>query len=436
MGKLSENCRRIAQQAAEIRAGSAAEKLREAYGERRRDFLEHAMNMVDQSAYDYTENLQETTISLIAKQLYSPAADKGDAEARYRLGRLLADERFTGRMGLRDDRVAVEWLLKAAEQGHAQARVDLRRVLDRMYADGRIGLIGLNSHEAALQTLDLCDRAVNAEVRSPELLFTVARLYEKDELIDSTGEERAAFMKTCYAEAAEEGHPKAQRKLGLLLLPDTPGNKDAVAAAAKYLRMAAKQGDRKALCHLGKMYRDEHMERAKGLADQNTAVDDFKHAADDGLAEGKYRLAIVYLKGRANLPAGSKEIDGKIAEQALRDEAKRLLARAKEQGHVRAKLKYGGILLAEAKASSSADNQTEAIKAFALIDSVANDGDADLQHNEAILYLNSRSSSQTKDWNRTVTEKAMNWLRMSAKQGNPKAKATLERWSNDTKSDS
>jgi hypothetical protein len=108
----------------------------------------------------------------VAKQLYFPAAQQGDAEAQYRLGCLNSDEHGTGRPGLRDDPTAVKWLTLAADQNHpeAQARLGL------LHAAGRTGL---DDHEAAIHAQCYCKNAIDAGVRSPELLFTLASLYDQ-----------------------------------------------------------------------------------------------------------------------------------------------------------------------------------------------------------------------------------------------------------------
>ena len=56
-------------------------------------------------------------------------ANQGEAVAQNQLGRAYAE----GRGGTQDDRLAVEWFLKAAEQGNAKAQYNL----GVMYHDGR-----------------------------------------------------------------------------------------------------------------------------------------------------------------------------------------------------------------------------------------------------------------------------------------------------------
>ena len=53
-----------------------------------------------------------------AESLWRPLADKGDAEAQYRLGTLYAE----GRGVERNDSTAMTWFLRAAEQGNAMAQ--------------------------------------------------------------------------------------------------------------------------------------------------------------------------------------------------------------------------------------------------------------------------------------------------------------------------
>ena len=67
-------------------------------------------------------------LNRITKELYTPAAEHGHAEAQYHLGRLYADKSFTPRFGLRDTWAAVKWLTKAAEQGNYQASEALNQI--------------------------------------------------------------------------------------------------------------------------------------------------------------------------------------------------------------------------------------------------------------------------------------------------------------------
>ena len=53
-----------------------------------------------------------------AESLWRPLADKGDAEAQYRLGTLYAE----GRGVERNDSTAMTWFLRSAEQGNAMAQ--------------------------------------------------------------------------------------------------------------------------------------------------------------------------------------------------------------------------------------------------------------------------------------------------------------------------
>ena len=349
-----------------------------------------------------------------AKQLYFPAADRGDVEAQYRLGRLYADERFTGRLESGNDSVAVEWLLEAAEKGHSQARMDLRRILDRIYANGRIDL---KNPETAHLTQAWCERAVEAQVRSPEILFTLAQVYEKGLLLEQPDDDSAALAKKWYTEAAKEGHVKAQRKLGLQFLSDPVKNKDA--EAAELLQMSAEQGDLKALYHRGKMYGSGRAQPPEGLTVQEAAADCFEHAADSGLALAQYELALMHLKGHAGLQPGPKadakavELLTKAAAQGLKEaqyelarmhlegraglpvgqeanaKAVELLAKAAAQGLKEAQYELA-LMLLEGFTGLPVDPRTDA-KAAELLTKAAAQGLKKAQYELAIMHLEGRA---------------------------------------------
>lgn len=249
----------------------------------------------------------------IAKQLYFPAAQQGDPEAQYRLGCLNSDEHGTGRPGLRDDSAAVKWLTLAANQDHpeAQARLGL------LHAAGRTGL---DDHEAAIHAQSYFENAINAGVRSPELLFTLARLYDQNRISGLTDKETEALAENWYTQAAEKGHVGAQREVGLINLKRRQYDN-----AAMYLRMAAGNNDTEALYYLGEMHMDK-LVSLKNFTSDEAAADFFKRAADDGHASAnfKYALMLIYKK------AGT--IDGEVDYQ----KAAHHFGEAARQGHVQA----------------------------------------------------------------------------------------------------
>lgn len=270
--------------------------------------------------------------SRIAKQLFTFAAEKGNAEAQFRLGRLLADIRFTGQAGLRNDHAAVEWLSKAVEQGHpeAKAKLGMMHVTDSS---------GLDANKAARAQV-LFEEAVKAGVRQPHVLFALARLYHEGWIKASTDEERLAIAMKWYVAAAEEGYAKAQRELGLEhLKKDNPllaswyvdGRKGANDTdAAKYLQMAAEQNDLEALYYLGEMYHDKRAD-IDGFVKEKAGTDRIKaaaycikRAADGGYDKAQFKLGLMLVNGEIGTKDGEPDYE----------EAARRFAGAAAQGHI------------------------------------------------------------------------------------------------------
>ena len=81
-----------------------------------------------------------------AVEWYRGGAEAGISSAQYRLGRMYA----RGEGVARDDRVAVEWLVKAAHQGHPEARKEAAELLYRMGNDIEAAALG---HEGAARRL-------------------------------------------------------------------------------------------------------------------------------------------------------------------------------------------------------------------------------------------------------------------------------------------
>lgn len=123
---------------------------------------------------------------------WTPLAEAGDAEARFRLWQVLR-----GRNYLK----ALVWLMKAGEQGHIEALNDLAGVY----------LMGRGLPEDAGKALEL------------------------------------------YREAAGQGSVEAQKNLGNIYLDGEIVTSDPIEAAMWY-RMAAEQGDREAQASLGDMF--------------------------------------------------------------------------------------------------------------------------------------------------------------------------------------
>lgn len=152
-----------------------------------------------------------------AAREWTPLAEAGDAEARFRLWQLLR-----GRNYLR----ALVWLMKAGEQGHIEALNDLAGV----YLTGR----GLS--EDAGKALELYREA--AGQGSVEAQKNLGRIYLRGEVVKADPVEAAMW----YRMAAEQGDRAAQASLGDLFAEGRGVPRDEEEAAKWRRRAAGRSG--------------------------------------------------------------------------------------------------------------------------------------------------------------------------------------------------
>ena len=196
-----------------------------------------------------------------AQKELTPLAEKGDAQAQNKLGRMYS----LGQGMSPDSRAAAEWFLKAAEQGVAEAQ----GMLGYMY------LVG--------------DGAPQSNGKAYEWI----------------------------SKAAEQGDAMAQYNLGVML--DGNGAKEDPAAAARWMRKAAEQGHSNAQSKLAEMYRDgKGVKKDLVLAcmlyglsakNGNSAALNSQHAVAEKLTAAQKREAsdlLINWKKGSRLPATSK----------------------------------------------------------------------------------------------------------------------------------
>ena len=193
----------------------------------------------------------------IALDLFSKAAEQGDADGQIGLGILYSE----GRAVAQDDSLAIQWFALAAKQDNA----DAQRRLGLMYQAGR----GVEAdpvtaaawfREAALKNEPLAQVALGDSFREADGV-------ERDDI-------EAAWW---FEKAAEQGNPQAQVNLGMMYA-DGRGVHQDDHAAFKWFYQAAKQGNAVGLYRLGVSY-------AEGLGtDINNAeaIRWLKKAADLG----------------------------------------------------------------------------------------------------------------------------------------------------------
>jgi TPR repeat protein len=173
-------------------------------------------------------------------------AERGDADAQYRLGRIYAK----GEDVLQDYMLAVEWFRKAAEQGNAKGQ----NAMGTMYANGS----GV-----------------------PQDYVQAIAWYRK---------------------AAEQGEMMAQANLGVMYDTGRGVPKD-FTQAGEWYRKAAAQGYALAQCNLGVMY-----DNGQGVPQNDAqAVVLYRKAAEQGFGMAQYNLGGMYGDGRGGLPQDNVE---------------------------------------------------------------------------------------------------------------------------------
>ncbi|MDR1732400.1 MAG: hypothetical protein LBR61_09955 [Synergistaceae bacterium] len=192
---------------------------------------------------------------------YRAAAEKGDREAQYKMGRVYFDGYHKGIP--QDYAKALEWFTKAGEQGHVDAQI-------------KVGVLYYNGQGAAQ------DYAKAAE---------------------------------WFRKAADQGNAAAQENMGILYRNGWGVPKDP-AQAAEWFRKAAEGGNASAQDTLGAMLRE-----GEGIPkDEAQAFEWFRKSAEQGNSGGQLDLAVMYYNGQgvAQDKARAAEWFRKSAEQGNR----------------------------------------------------------------------------------------------------------------------
>lgn len=209
---------------------------------------------------DMELSLYLSTEHLKAFIYWRDAADKGYAEAQYRMGLHAADERK-----ISDANSAANWFRMAAEQGHREAQYRLAGC----YYDGKG--VTPDYAEAARWYRKAFEQGHALSLYRIGLCYYKAQNYT----------EAAKW----YSKAAERGNIEAQYRLGLCYYGDRN-----YAEAVKWWRKASEQGHAEAQYHLGLCYYD-----GRGVAqDYSTAV---RWWSKTRSVEARYRLGLCYYHG-------------------------------------------------------------------------------------------------------------------------------------------
>ncbi|MDR2946221.1 MAG: sel1 repeat family protein [Candidatus Adiutrix sp.] len=194
----------------------------------------------EQGLYDAKVGLD----TLKKMQVLTPMAEKGDAEAQYRLGTI-----YHGRR--RDGPESLKWVKLAAEQGHVKAMSEL----GFMYRLGN-GIVTQDFSESAKWY------RLAAEQGDAEAQFSLGKLYDTGLFHDKgicPGRTTYGCVQSkvkaveWYRRAAEQGVVDAQYALGVMYQKGDGVERNKT-EAVKWLWLAAKQKDSYAIATLTKMY--------------------------------------------------------------------------------------------------------------------------------------------------------------------------------------
>ena len=203
---------------------------------------------------------------------YRMAADRGDANAQYRLGRC-----YSNGDGVETNKVeAVRWYRMAAEQGHAGAQDRLGMCY--AYGDG----VETNKAEA----VKWCRKA--AEQGEGHAQFMLGMFYYFGDGVNQNKEEA-----TKWFDAIQEQDPLMQYAWGCTFLEVKGIAPELTKEAVKWFRKAAEQGNAKAQYILGvSLVNGQGVEQ-----DEVEALKWIRKAAEQGISKAQYVLGACYQNG-------------------------------------------------------------------------------------------------------------------------------------------
>ena len=168
---------------------------------------------------------------------FKTAAERGDAEAQYRLADCYAKAKGVER----DYEKAFGWMMKSAEQGYPLARLCIG-----LYYEGGIG-VRKDHAEAKKRVEESFDAVLKlAEQGDAEVQLYLATCYGMG--IGAEMDKKKALE--WNRKAAENGNEQAQKNVGLVYLMQERNAKEAV----KWLRMAAENGEQESVLLCGLIY--------------------------------------------------------------------------------------------------------------------------------------------------------------------------------------
>ena len=300
-------------------------------------------------------------------------ADKGDAQAQYRLGWRY----YKGDGVAKDAAEAVKWWRKAAEQGQVDAQTDV----GNCYHEGD------GVAKDAVEAVKWLGKA--AEQGQPDAQYKLGYCYDNGQGVAKDEVEAVKW----YRKAAEQGSARGQFNLG-----DCYDNGQGVAKdeveAVKWWRKAAEQGFASAQFNLGRHYAD-----GDGVAkDAAEAVKWHRKAAEQGEASAQHELGLHYHNGEG------------VTKDAK--EAVKWFRKAAEQDNVLGQFHLAGCY---EDGDGVAKDAAEAVK---WLGKAADQGQPDAQYRLGYCYAN--GDGVPKDY-----VEAYKWMNLASAQGNEGAKENL-----------
>ena len=222
------------------------------------------------------------------------AAEQGDADAQYKLGKMYEN----GQRVSQSNYTAERWYKEAAEQGHTEAFKYL--------------LMGKNAYFFDIyEQAELCQKSLkNGNVDALKYLhkmaesyvpfmYTIGMIYEKGQGVSQSD----YLAMEWYEKAAEQGHAPAQYKLGEMYYAqwDTVDEEKSF----EWYEKAAEQGHAPAQYKLGEMYEQGEYDHGGmfGCPGPNTpngnrwAVESYQKAAEQEHVDAQYKLGEIYENG-------------------------------------------------------------------------------------------------------------------------------------------
>ena len=319
----------------------------------------------------YVTQLPDSQVMSRVRQL----AERGEIEAEFYLGYLLAHGQFT----VKDDGEAVPWFRKAAEKGHAAAQ----NSLGWMYHEGR----GVAKDDTeAIAWIRKSVGQGNAAAQN-----NLGWMYREGLGVVKDDAEAVAWLR----KSANQGTALAQNNLGLMYKEGRGVTKDDTEAIA-WFRKAADQGNPLAEVNLGAMYAN-----GQGVPkDDAQAVAWFRKAADQGNPNGERNLGLMYQNGRG-VPQNDTE-------------AVAWYRKAAEKGQANAQFGLGWMY------ENGRGVAQDLSQAAAWYYKAAQQGNDVAQCNLGLMFENGRGVAQ--DVNGAVA-----WYRKAAAGGNQRAAESLRR---------